>query len=193
MCPRVISTFGSRQGDGTPKSHEITRKRIMVQSRESLSTEIVLVDKHVQSWPKARMHRRSKGTFAEGEPRSGAQASARRKRWPYVTRRRTMLHFREISCGFRVSPRCRDPKDETLRLRSAKVGASMSRPIKAKLKANCADLQAEPQAQRFRREATRQRGEFLCVGRRPGGRSLNTCKARYFAHRKKIEKIFLGQ
>ena len=82
-----------------------------------------------------------------------------------VTRRQTMLRFRVFSCDFRVSPRCRDPKDETLRLRSAKVGASTSRPIKAKLKANCADLQAEPQTQRFSRKATRQRGELSCVAR----------------------------
>ena len=77
-----------------------------------------------------------------------------------LTQQRTMLHFRAVSRDFRVSPRCRDPKGETLRLRSAKVGTSMSRPTKAKLKANCAGLQAEPQAQRFSREATRQRGEF---------------------------------
>ena len=151
MCPRVISTFGSRQGDGTPKSHEITRKRIMVQSRESLSTEIVLVDKHVQSWPKERMHRRSKGTFAEGEPRSGAQAGARRNRRPFVTWRRFLLRFGVFSCDFRVLPRCREPKVETLRLRSAKVGVLMSCPIKAKLKSNDDDLQAERQAQRFSR------------------------------------------
>ena len=91
-----------------------------------------------------------------------------------MTRSRTLLFFREISCGFRVSPRCRDPKDEALRLRSAKVGAPMSRPTKAKLKANCADLQAGPQAQRFSREATRQRGEFLCIGRRPDVRCLHS-------------------
>ena len=140
--------------------------------------------------------RRSKGTFAEGEPRSGAQAGARRRRWPHVTRRRTMLFFREFSCDFRVPSRCRDPKmrrraklggkiaegngeaarkgpRETLRLRSAKVDAPTSSPIKANLKANCDDLQAEPQAQRFSRKATRQRGEFSCIGRRPGSQSIH--------------------
>ena len=154
VSQRVISTFGSRQARETRKSHEMTRKHSMARSRESLSNKLI----HVEKW--TNMCNRS-------------QKRERRRRWPHVTRRRTMLFFREISCGFRVSPRCRDPKDETLRLRSAKVGASMSRPTKANLKANCADLQAEPQAQRFSREATRQRGEFSCVGRRPGGQSLH--------------------
>ena len=111
--------------------------------------------------------RRSKGTFAVGEPRSGAQAGARRRRWPYVTRRRTMLFFREFSCDFRVPSPCREPKVETLRLRSAKVGAPTSSPIKANLKANCDDLQAEPQAQRFSRvsdSATRR--AFVCRAKR---------------------------
>ena len=150
----------------------MTRKRSMARCRDKFVEHGTTACNHSQK-RECTEDRRSKGTFAEGEPRSGAQAGARRKRWPYVTRRRILLLFREISCGFRVSLRCRDPKEETLRLRSAKVGASMSRPTKAKLKANCADLQAEPQAQRFGREATRQRGEFSCVGRRPGGRSLH--------------------
>ena len=125
------------------------------------------------------MHRRSKGTFAEGEPRSGVQAGARRRRWPHVTRRRTMLFFREFSCDFRDPSRCRDPKGETLRLRSAKVGAPTSSPIKANLKANCDDLQAEPQAQRFSRVSdSATRWVFVC---RPKARwsesPLNTWKS----------------
>ena len=51
-----------------------------------------------------------------------------------------------------------------MRLRSAKVGASMSRPTKANLKANCADLQAEPQAQRFSREMRPRRRRRVARG-----------------------------
>ena len=81
-----------------------------------------------------------------------------------LTQQRTMLHFRAVSRDFRVSPRCRDPKGETLRLRSAKVGTSMSRPTKANLKANCAGLQAEPQAQRFSREMRPRRRRRVARG-----------------------------
>ena len=51
-----------------------------------------------------------------------------------------------------------------MRLRSAKVGASMSRPTKANLKANCAGLQAEPQAQRFSREMRPRRRRRVARG-----------------------------
>ena len=81
-----------------------------------------------------------------------------------LTQQRTMLHFRAVSRDFRVSPRCRAPKGETLRLRSAKVGTSMSRPTKANLKANCAGLQAEPQAQRFSREMRPRRRRRVARG-----------------------------
>ena len=129
---RVISTCGSRQAREARKSHEMTRKHSMARSRESLSNKLI----HVEKW--TNMCNRS-------------QERERRRRWPHVTRRRTMLLFREISCDFRVPSRCREPKVETLRLRSAKVGAPTSSPIKVNLKANCDDLQAEQQAQRFSR------------------------------------------
>ena len=51
-----------------------------------------------------------------------------------------------------------------MRLRSAKVGTSMSRPTKANLKANCAGLQAEPQAQRFSREMRPRRRRRVARG-----------------------------
>ena len=110
----------------------MTRKHSMARSRESLSNKLI----HVEKW--TNMCNRS-------------QKRERRRRWPHVTRRRTMLLFRGISCDFRVPSRCREPKVETLRLRSAKVGAPTSSPIKVILKANCDDLQAERQAQRFSR------------------------------------------
>ena len=160
MWQRVISPCGSRRGIETRKSHEPTRKHCMARDRDNLANRDF------------KPQYRQNGVSREASCSRGLKPFA----LPGVTRSRTLLLFREISCGFRVSPRCRDPKDETLRLRSAKVGASMSRPTKAKLKANCADLQAGPQAQRFSREATRQRDEFLCVGRRPGVRCLRRAK-----------------
>ena len=92
---------------------------------------------------------------------------------------RTLLCFRVFSRDFRVPSRCRDPKGETLRLRSAKVDAPTSSPIKANLKANCDDLQVEPQAQRFSRVSdSATRWGFVC---RPKARwsesPLNTSKS----------------
>ena len=46
---------------------------------------------------------------------------------PVVARPRTMLHFRVISCDFRVSRACREPKVEMMRLRSAKIAVSTAR------------------------------------------------------------------
>ena len=43
MSQRIISTFGSRQGDGTRNSHEMSRKHSVDRGRESLSNEIILV------------------------------------------------------------------------------------------------------------------------------------------------------
>ena len=93
-----------------------------------------------------------------------------------------------------------------MRLRSAKVGASMSRPTKANLKANCAGLQAEPQAQRFSREMRPRRRRRVARGeaeprsgrKRPRDSArwrvlvcrpktlrsespLNTCKSQFFS------------
>ena len=53
--------------------------------------------------------------------------------------------------AFRVPSRCRDPKVETMRLRSAKVVEPMNRPINSSLNANDDNLQAEPQTRRFSR------------------------------------------
>ena len=145
----------------------------MARSRESLSNKLI----HVEKW--TNMCNRS-------------QERERRRRWPHVTRRRTMLLFREISCDFRVPSRCREPKVETLRLRSAKVGAPTSSPIKVNLKANCDDLQAEQQAQRFSRvsDSATRRALVYRAKRLWSEFPRNSCKSQFGSSKFLMESRF---
>ena len=138
-------------GFAAPPDTKISRKDTKMQycsnpcnEKQNTSTE-QKTRPHVSSWlvglPFTAAHESCRSRFTRSQ-----QPRLRR-----LTRQRTMLYFSVFSRDFRVPSPCRDPKGETMRARSAKVVASMSRPVKANLKANGGNLQDEPQAHRFSR------------------------------------------
>ena len=140
---RNVSPFGSRQRGETRKSHETTRK---MQHCSLL--------RQSANCPKPRGH----------EPCYAL---------PHVIWFRTMLFFRVFSCDFRVTPRCRDPKGETTRLKVGEGRRINESPHRSEFKSQW----RRTSSRTLKRivsvaYATRRLGGLLCVARSARALSL---------------------